>query len=131
MGWPGNVRELANFIERAVILTRGTSLDVLSAELRRVCSDEFTQSAGPERWKEITQIVKETINALNVRHSAVDEHARSRRLDVRTLTETKGRVVATMELPHAWTKSDYAALPVKSSASIQNSFADLKQSIAR
>src|SRR5262249_28738226 len=26
--WPGNVRELANFIERAVILARGTSLDV-------------------------------------------------------------------------------------------------------
>ena len=24
--WPGNIRELANFIERAVILTRGTFL---------------------------------------------------------------------------------------------------------
>jgi formate hydrogenlyase transcriptional activator len=91
--WPGNVRELANFIERAVILTRGTSLDVPLAELRRVCSDEFTQPAGPQRWKEITQIVKETINALNVRDSAVDEHARRQRhAIVRTLTETKGRV---------------------------------------
>jgi formate hydrogenlyase transcriptional activator len=91
--WPGNVRELANFIERAVILTRGTSLDVPLAELHRVCSDEFTQSADPQRWKEITQIVKETINALNVRHSAVDEHARRQRhAIVRTLTETKGRV---------------------------------------
>ena len=91
--WPGNVRELANFIERAVILTRGTSLDVPLAELRRVCSDEFTQPAGPQRWKEIAQIVKETINALNVTHSAVDEHARKQRdAIVRTLTETKGRV---------------------------------------
>jgi formate hydrogenlyase transcriptional activator len=91
--WPGNVRELANFIERAVILTRGTSLDVPLAELHRVCSDEFTQPAGPQRWKEITQIVKETISALNVRHSAVDEHARRQRdAIVRTLTETKGRV---------------------------------------
>ena len=26
--WPGNVRELGNFIERAVILTRGRSLEV-------------------------------------------------------------------------------------------------------
>ena len=32
--WPGNVRELENFIERAVILTRGSALHVLLAELR-------------------------------------------------------------------------------------------------
>ncbi len=91
--WPGNVRELANFIERAVILTRGTSLDVPLSELHRVCSDESTQHAGPQRWQEITQIVKETMNTLKARHSAVDEHAeRQRNAIVRTLTETKGRV---------------------------------------
>jgi formate hydrogenlyase transcriptional activator len=91
--WPGNVRELANFIERAVILTRGTSLNVPLAELHRVCASEFMQPAGPQRWKEITQVVRETMNALNVRHSAVDEHAeRQRHAIVRTLTETKGRV---------------------------------------
>ncbi len=32
--WKGNVRELANFIERAVILTRGEELEVSIAELR-------------------------------------------------------------------------------------------------
>ena len=32
--WPGNVRELANFIERAVIVTRGEELQVPLAELR-------------------------------------------------------------------------------------------------
>jgi formate hydrogenlyase transcriptional activator len=32
--WKGNVRELANFIERAVILTRGEELEVPLAELR-------------------------------------------------------------------------------------------------
>jgi len=31
--WPGNVRELANFIERAVILTRGEELQVPMGEL--------------------------------------------------------------------------------------------------
>jgi formate hydrogenlyase transcriptional activator len=88
--WPGNVRELANFIERAVILTRGTSLDVPLAELRRVCSNEFTQ---PQRWAEIAQIVRETIHALNLRHSADDQHARKQHdVIVRTLTETNGRV---------------------------------------
>jgi len=91
--WPGNVRELANFIERAVILTRGTSLAAPLAELRRVCADGFTQSAGLQRWEEITLIVKETIDALNGRHSAVNEHAKKQRdAIVRTLTETKGLV---------------------------------------
>src|SRR3984885_10605119 len=33
-GWPGNVRELENLIERAVILTRGKSLEIPLAELR-------------------------------------------------------------------------------------------------
>jgi formate hydrogenlyase transcriptional activator len=31
--WPGNIRELANFIERAVILTRGDELEVPMVEL--------------------------------------------------------------------------------------------------
>jgi formate hydrogenlyase transcriptional activator len=37
--WPGNVRELENLIERAVILTRGTSLQVPLPELRGAAPD--------------------------------------------------------------------------------------------
>ncbi len=33
--WPGNIRELENFIERAVILTRGSSLTVPLSELKQ------------------------------------------------------------------------------------------------
>jgi formate hydrogenlyase transcriptional activator len=33
--WPGNVRELENFIERAVILSRGTELQIPLAELKQ------------------------------------------------------------------------------------------------
>jgi formate hydrogenlyase transcriptional activator len=40
--WPGNVRELENFIERAVILTRGSALHVPLAELRN-----GTEAAAP------------------------------------------------------------------------------------
>ncbi|MFN0102144.1 MAG: sigma 54-interacting transcriptional regulator [Bryobacteraceae bacterium] len=40
--WPGNVRELENFIERAVILSRGPSLRAPIAEIRQV----QTESAG-------------------------------------------------------------------------------------
>ncbi len=32
--WPGNIRELENLIERAVILSRGSVLEVPSGELR-------------------------------------------------------------------------------------------------
>jgi formate hydrogenlyase transcriptional activator len=32
--WPGNIRELENFVERAVILSRGTELELPIAELR-------------------------------------------------------------------------------------------------
>ncbi|HWH79881.1 MAG TPA: sigma 54-interacting transcriptional regulator, partial [Candidatus Binatus sp.] len=33
--WPGNIRELENFIERAVILSRGAELEVPSSELKQ------------------------------------------------------------------------------------------------
>jgi formate hydrogenlyase transcriptional activator len=38
--WPGNIRELENFLERAVILSRGTTLFVPTAELEDVYGDE-------------------------------------------------------------------------------------------
>jgi formate hydrogenlyase transcriptional activator len=39
--WRGNVRELANFIERAVILTRGEELEVPVAELHNYAALDF------------------------------------------------------------------------------------------
>ena len=36
--WPGNIRELENFIERAVILTQGTELNVPLSELKKSSS---------------------------------------------------------------------------------------------
>src|SRR6201988_4345257 len=38
--WPGNIRELENFLERAVILTRGTVLYVPLAELETKVAEE-------------------------------------------------------------------------------------------
>jgi len=43
--WPGNVRELGNFIERAVILTRGSSLQVPVAELQDTVRSEVAEDS--------------------------------------------------------------------------------------
>jgi formate hydrogenlyase transcriptional activator len=91
--WPGNVRELGNFIERAVILTRGRSLEIPLAELRTLGNDEPRQMATPQRNEEIARIVKETIHALDSRKSVVGEHAQKQREQiVRALTDSRGRV---------------------------------------
>jgi formate hydrogenlyase transcriptional activator len=45
--WPGNVRELENFIERAVILTRGSVLHVPLAELRGNEAAPVPAAMGP------------------------------------------------------------------------------------
>lgn len=101
--WPGNVRELANFIERAVILTRGSTLHVPVAELHgvslwestpnRVWADESTQTVAPQRLDEIARIVRETIYALDSRKRFSDGYAENQQAEiVRTLTETQGRV---------------------------------------
>jgi formate hydrogenlyase transcriptional activator len=44
--WPGNIRELENFLERAVILTRGSALHVPLAELESI--DDQEDESGVE-----------------------------------------------------------------------------------
>jgi len=90
--WPGNIRELENFIERAVILTRGESLAAPLAELRKVTTDEPVRDCTPKGEHDITRIVKETIASLKDK-SPDNEHAKRQHEEiVRVLTECKGRV---------------------------------------
>lgn len=49
--WRGNIRELANFIERAVILTRGDELEVPVAELRP-CSELTVVSVSTSSFRQ-------------------------------------------------------------------------------
>ena len=91
--WPGNIRELQNFIERAVILTRGRALEAPLTELRRVRTEEPTPAAALQGPDEIARIVEETINVFINKKSVADEYASKQREEiVRALTETKGRV---------------------------------------
>ena len=85
--WPGNIRELENFIERAVILTRGKSLDAPLSELRKLGAE--SHPAITSATDDIARIVKETISALNGRKSSTDEFAQNQREDIiRALTES-------------------------------------------
>jgi formate hydrogenlyase transcriptional activator len=92
--WPGNIRELENFIERAVILTRGKSLEAPLSELRKSSADTTPSAAGQSGQEDIARIVKETINAaLNGKKNLSDDHAEKQREEiVHALTESKGRV---------------------------------------
>ena len=88
---PGNIRELENFIERAVILTRGKSLDAPLGELRKRKNEEPTRAAAPP--EDIARIVKETISALGGRKELSDEFDKKQRDEIeRALTESKGQV---------------------------------------
>jgi DNA-binding NtrC family response regulator len=90
--WPGNIRELENFIERAVILTRGKTLDAPLSELYNVRPDEPECAVAPRADEEIARIVKETVSSLSGK-SDMDEYLRKQRDEIiRGLTECKGRI---------------------------------------
>jgi formate hydrogenlyase transcriptional activator len=87
--WPGNIRELENFIERAVILTKGTSLDAPMAELRKT----NTQESPHADLHGVTRVAGETTNSRADKISVADEYER-KQIDeiVHALTACKGRV---------------------------------------
>jgi formate hydrogenlyase transcriptional activator len=92
--WPGNIRELENLVERAVILTRGRSLEAPLSELRKVKVDDGERR--PADQDNIARIVKETIKALHANSTAADQDTKNQRDPiVRALTVSKGRVGGT------------------------------------
>ena len=60
--WPGNVRELGNFLERAVILTRGQILHVPLSELKLTAEVESSAAATLEATERaaILRVLRET-----------------------------------------------------------------------
>jgi len=93
--WPGNIRELENFIERAVILTRGKSLQAPLSELRKPSAEtQPTAAERPASRDDIARIVKETIRTLTDKKDVPDDELTRKQREeiVRALTESKGRV---------------------------------------
>jgi transcriptional regulator with GAF, ATPase, and Fis domain len=104
--WPGNIRELENFIERAVILTRGKSLDAPLSELREPnVTPAAVDSRDSSGHDDVVRIVREAIEGL---HKAIpqrdrpqkdlpkrdgEEERENRRSEImHVLRETRGRV---------------------------------------
>src|SRR5260370_29997617 len=79
--WPGNIRELQNLIERAVILSRGSVLEVPLAELKRLGNgDLVNQLQGPTMLEEverehIMKVLLETASAIVVSSGATPQLA--------------------------------------------------------
>jgi transcriptional regulator with PAS, ATPase and Fis domain len=63
--WPGNVRELENFIERSVILSRGSSLRAPIAELRPDAHQRDLSLEDVER-AHILRILRETAGVISL-----------------------------------------------------------------
>src|SRR5580692_6233002 len=70
--WPGNIRELENFIERAVIVTRGRSLDAPLGELRRTNAVELPRADR----RQLEPPVGERTNSQSDKTSVLDGYER-------------------------------------------------------
>ena len=87
--WPGNIRELENFVERAVIVTRGRSLDPPLGELRKTNTVELPRAHD----RKLERVVEERTDSQSDQTSVADEYERRQRDEiVRALTARKGRV---------------------------------------
>jgi len=86
--WPGNIRELENFIERAVIVTRGKSLDAPLGELRKTNTVEL-----PCAHRKLERVVEERTDSQRHQTSVADEYERRQSDEIiRALTACRGRV---------------------------------------
>lgn len=90
--WPGNIRELENFIERAVILTRGNSLEAPLSELCKSGSNQAAQPVSPGKEDKIVRIVKKTTGSQGTKRALIQNESRQREEIVRALSECQGRV---------------------------------------
>src|SRR5437868_7362999 len=86
--WPGNIRELENFIERAVIVTRGKSLEAPLGELRKTNTVEL-----PCAHRKLERVVEERTDSQRHQTSVADEYERRQSDEIiRALTACRGRV---------------------------------------
>jgi transcriptional regulator with GAF, ATPase, and Fis domain len=90
--WPGNIRELENFIERAVLLTRGKSLESPVGELRKTSKE----APSDIQTHEVKQVAAQGKDSRSDKSTVANEYARKQRDEImRALTVSRGRVGGT------------------------------------
>jgi len=89
--WPGNIRELENFIERAVILTRGKALEVPLTELRKTETEMAVDAVVNKK-----RAARKAFSSGPDINAGAEEYERKQREEIiQALTECKGRVGGT------------------------------------
>jgi formate hydrogenlyase transcriptional activator len=71
--WPGNVRELENFIERSVILSEGTVLNVPLSELRPTFGARQNTTLESLEREHILRVLRETGGVISGLHGAASQ----------------------------------------------------------
>ncbi len=89
--WPGNIRELENFIERAVILTRGKALEVPLTELRKT-ETEMAVDAVVNKKRAARKAFS---SGPDINAGAAEYERKQREEIIQALTTCKGRVGGT------------------------------------
>jgi len=89
--WPGNIRELENFIERAVILTRGKALEVPPTELRKTETEMAVDAVVNKK-----RAARKDFSSGPDINAGAEEYERKQREEIiQALTACKGRVGGT------------------------------------
>ncbi|HJX83146.1 MAG TPA: sigma 54-interacting transcriptional regulator, partial [Candidatus Angelobacter sp.] len=89
--WPGNIRELENFIERAVILTRGKTLEVPLTELRKTETETAVDAVVNKK-----RAARKAFSSGPDINAGAEEYERKQREEIiQALTACKGRVGGT------------------------------------
>ena len=89
--WPGNIRELENFIERAVILTRGKALEVPLTELRKTETEMAVDAVVSKK-----RATRKAFSSGPDINAGAEEYERKQREEIiQALTTCKGRVGGT------------------------------------
>jgi formate hydrogenlyase transcriptional activator len=90
--WPGNIRELENFIERAVILTRGKALEVPLTELHKIGTEMAVDAAVVNKKRAARKAIT---SGPNINADAEEYEKKQRDGIIQALTACRGRVGGT------------------------------------
>src|SRR5258705_8104072 len=93
--WPGNIRELENFIERAVILTRGKALEVPLTELQKTETEMAVDAVVNKK-----RVARQPVSSGPANNTGGEAHERHLHEEIiQALSAGKGRVGGTDGAP--------------------------------